>query len=123
MSSSLQQIIREDFLRFDGLEALTYYSRVGEGATFDVGVPIPYALGTRGTTETEGYVAMFAPGRQTQIWHVLSQYTGDDDVVTTFAIKDRDRLEQADGTMWEIAWVERQSLGQRFRCHCYQVQS
>lgn len=122
MPTSLRDQIASDFLSFDGLETIQYESRTDEDGNFASPVSLQ-ALGTRGEDLTEQDIATIGAARRTQVWHFLcadleSYYSGS----AGFA-KVRDKLTDADGKVWIVWKVQKQSLSVRYRLSCVEATS
>lgn len=120
MPTSLRDQIASDFLSFDGLETISYQSRLDEDGAFADGVSVQ-ALGTRGEELSEADIALIGAARRTQVWHFLvadleQYYSGNAGVA-----KVRDKLTDESGQVWIVWRVQKQSLGVRYRLSCIEA--
>jgi hypothetical protein len=115
--------LKADFLTFDFLEPIDYYSRSDEDGSFSLTGSQIQALSTRGSVETESDLEAIGAGRRTLIWHFLV-----DDLTDVYsgsalddAAKPRDRLEDSSGRLWEVYTVQVVTAGIRYRLTCVEV--
>lgn len=103
-------MLEADFDRFDGLEPVTY-RRYDEGGSLTNTVNIAKAL-RRDTMEMVVVNDQFIATDEKVAWHVKASS------VTGLVPRKGDTITGADGIVWIVWLVQRQTLGARFRLTC-----
>lgn len=114
MPSDLKSVAQADFLLFDALVTVTFRSRQDETPTF-VDTADVVAAAVEGSIEVESALGGFFPGRSTQGWLFLTSQVSD--------VNDRDRIQEADGTQWEIVKVNKTPVGSHWRVSSVKLQA
>lgn len=104
-TSDLQSQIRDDFLTFHGLEAVTYVA-ADSGST----TAISYALRREVDGAERPQLGYTTPNDST-VWHFLVQDLAFDPQIS-------DRIVDGSGDTWNVVSFKLQSLSQRWRCVC-----
>ena len=107
---TLSAQLEADFLRFDGLEAVTFITRRDEDTEHEIEYAHPSEISHRdqelGTVATSGVV--------TRVWN-LRKTDLDAEEVTP---REGDVIKQADGSEWTIRSLLLRSLSTRYRFLC-----